>query len=258
MNNGWNVVFDSNEVIEIEDVPKKDCLEDMDTFVDIQSLFGKEPVDHALQKPVCSALNPLIEEIRKYEGVCTDLDEDYQNTMEEEILNESILEDQNIELDEDMIPIPVQNHTEMDELDVMDMGAGMEMDDPMDDPMDFSQPVEGVNDQASQRTNEIEKMIMNSSKTDYHYFQPSLLTKIWAGPSYWKISKVSKPKKKTSREPTKAKKGPSITFSPDQVINPPEAFAAVKRKSDLALSDSQYTNQPRHLLPEDFHYTFNV
>lgn len=67
------MVFDSNEVVEVEEVPKKEELSDMNTFVDVGHLFQIETLEEQLQKPVCSALNPLFDEIRRYADDCVRL-----------------------------------------------------------------------------------------------------------------------------------------------------------------------------------------
>lgn len=70
MTDGWNVVFDSNEIVEIEECPHSKELDDMNKFVDIQSLFKKDLNSNSLDKPPCSALFPLLEEIEHYEEGC--------------------------------------------------------------------------------------------------------------------------------------------------------------------------------------------
>lgn len=70
MTEGWNVVFDSNEVVEIEECPQSEELGDMNKYVDIQQLFKNHLNAESLEKPPCSALFPLLEEIQNYEEGC--------------------------------------------------------------------------------------------------------------------------------------------------------------------------------------------
>ena len=77
MSNGWNVVFDSNKVIEIEEdlpdspdsptVENSPELEGMDLFVSAKELFGESM---RVDKPVCAVLPSLLAEIEKYEEDC--------------------------------------------------------------------------------------------------------------------------------------------------------------------------------------------
>ena len=69
---------------------------------------------------------------------------------------------------------------------------------------------------------------------------------------------MQKEKKRVQKENPKGKKKQIITFTEEPVINPATTFPAVKRKSDLVISDSQYTSQRNPILPNDFHYSFNV
>lgn len=186
----------------------------------------------------------------------------------------SVIEDQNVEFDKELVPIPVltdhinnvnendnNNDNDNDNWETPDMdlpGAGSPP------PISNSMEVEITTNtsqtkEATERTNEIERLILTSKSTNYQYFQSSLLIKTWAGPSHWKINKVSKPKKKQPpKEPHKTKKAPLLSFSPEQTINPAEAFAPVKRRSDLVISDAQFTSQRNPILPEDHHYQFSV
>lgn len=174
----------------------------------------------------------------------------------------SVLEDQNVEFDKELVPIPVQtDHNDNDNWDMPDMDLpSTGSPPPISDSMEVERTTSSLQTkEASERSNEIERLILTSKSTNYQYFQPSLLIKTWAGPSHWKISKVSKPKKKQpQRESHKTKKAPLLLFSPDQTINPAEAFAPVKRKSDLVISDTQFTSQRNPILPEDHHYQFSV
>lgn len=170
----------------------------------------------------------------------------------------SVLEDQNVELDEEVIPIPIPTHPVDDDWTMFDndMGGGDMIEE--NETENLTHPSLEENTQAVERSNTIEQLITHSQTTDYSYFQPSLLIKTWAGPSYWKISKVQKEKKRVQKENPKGKKKQIITFIEEPTINPVTTFPAVKRKTDLVISDSQYTSQRNPILPNDFHYSFNV
>ena len=166
----------------------------------------------------------------------------------------SVLEDYHVELDDEIAPIPVQSEAEVS-FEAPDMSVQAE-------PLPSTQTnenaeISGVNTPHSM-LNSIETAIANSTPTTYSYFTPSDLVTAWAGPSYWKLRKGAKTKKTPVERVQKTKKKQIIEFSKDVVVKPTALFPAMKRTSDLIISDSTFENGNLHVLPDDYHYNIDV
>ena len=87
----------------------------------------------------------------------------------------SVLEDQNVELDEEVMPIPIPTHPVEDDWTMFDndMGGGDMIEE--NEMESTTHPSIEENTQAIERSNTIEQLITHSHTTDYSYFQPSLL-----------------------------------------------------------------------------------
>ena len=162
------------------------------------------------------------------------------------------------------------------------MDMDMDMDDPYDQPPSPSNP-------SGPALSERDRAIMesSSSSSQYQYFEPSLLNRLWAGPSHWRIQKTRSNREKTtslasantnsnyvsninsSSSTTVAgnaeglagktrKSRELIEFSPKVVVKPSQAFPAVKRTSDLCMNEHVFESKGMHCLPQDHHYSFDV
>ena len=255
-------MFDSNEVVEIAETacaPLPETDHAFDSYVDPQPFFADRTLSSVVSKPLCPSLQELIREIETFDPAAAPWRE---MESEEPETERSHIEDVHVELDPEMAPIPVTPEQDFDMplpdndwSDVNEPADPINPINPIQEPIDPMQPVQGeeTSQEAAQRR-EIETMIRNTPPTDYRYFVPSHVTKSWAGPSHWQISKSAKSKTKRVAEKTQAKRKQVISFASE--TTKPSEFVTVKRVADLTINDTAFESQSEHTLPDDHHISF--
>lgn len=257
-------MFDSNEVVEISEtacapLPEADYA--FDSYVDPQPFFADRTLSSVVSKPLCPSLQELIHEIETFDPAAAPW---RAMESEEPETERSHIEDVHVELDPEMAPIPVTPEQDFDmplpDNDWSDTNDPVEPADPINptNPVYQMEPAQGetsqeISQEAAQRR-EIETMIRNTPPTDYRYFVPSRVTKSWAGPSHWQISKSAKSKTKRAAEKTQSKRKQVISFASE--TTKPSEFVTVKRMADLTINDTAFESQSEHTLPDDHHISF--
>ena len=247
-------MFDSNEVVEIPETVETPPADSSESFVDMRAFFADSSVEGVLAKPLCPPLEGLIHEIETFDPAQAT----WNTQPPAEEVERSCIEDVHVELDPEMAPIPVAAQDfdlpadDWSEPEPMPAAASATASATAPAIAPATAPAADTTPQEDAHRQEIETLVRNTPPTEYRYFVPSHVTKSWAGPSHWQISKVAKPKKAAERA-THSKKKQVISFSAE--LKPGE-FPVMKRSSDLVISDAAFESQSDHLLPDDHHVSF--